>query len=313
MINNEMDLEKKENRKPLIAFLFSCVYPGLGQLYNGQLHKAVSIYIIELLLILTLFYYGIRSTFVGFVIGITMVIIFHIVVIIDSVIVSNKLNNYKLKQFNKWYFYVLFLLCIYLLNSQVFTYFESYSKNYKIPNSAMENSLLIGDHIISDQKYFDKHSVNRFDIIIYEYKNKQGNEVKRVIGLPGEKIEIINKEVFINDKSISSVFIKHIDNRILKKDQGNLTIDNNLMVSRDNFGPYYIPQNSYFVLGDNRDLSADSRYSGVVNQSEIIGKPLYIYFSLGSEPLINFREYIINKNSKKVNHIRWDRIGKEIE
>jgi signal peptidase I len=131
----------------------------------------------------------------------------------------------------------------------------------------MEPTLTIGDNLITDSKYFKKTELQRGDLVIFQYpKDPAKDFIKRVIALEGEKIEIKNKQVYINDEAIPESYKVHKD----------INVDEAI---RDNFGPALVPSDHCFVLGDNRDNSMDSRYWGSIPISNIKAKPLYIYWA----------------------------------
>jgi signal peptidase I len=166
---------------------------------------------------------------------------------------------------------------------------------YKIPSGSMEPTLLVGDHLLVLKcaygiriplvgKYLVEYSSpKRGDIIVFVYpRDPKKDFIKRVMALPGERVQIIGRTIYINGKPI--------------RDPWGVWSENDLL--RGNFGPVTVPQGHYFVLGDNRDNSMDSRYWGFVPKSNILGKALIIYWSWNGEA-----ENLWEK-------IRWLRIGK---
>lgn len=171
---------------------------------------------------------------------------------------------------------------------------------YKIPSGSMIPTLLIGDYLlvnklaygirnpIEDDFLYFKRIPERQEVVVFTYPlNKKLDFIKRVIGLPGDTVEIINKKVYVNGKPLKEPYVKFTDPEIYPKE----------ITFRDNYGPVKVPPNHIFVLGDNRDQSYDSRFWGFVPIRYIKGKALIIYFSLDS-------------NSFK---IRFNRIGKLIK
>jgi len=147
---------------------------------------------------------------------------------------------------------------------------------YKIPSGSMEPTLLIGDHILVNKflygikaPFINKTIIpisepKRGDIIVFIYPlDREKDFIKRVIGLPGEQIEIMNRKIFINGKLFDGPFGVYDKN----------SRENN------NFGPIIIPSNGLFVMGDNRDHSYDSRYWGFVPLESVKGKAVIIYWS----------------------------------
>jgi len=156
---------------------------------------------------------------------------------------------------------------------------------FKIPSSSMEPTLLIGDHILvnkfiygipvpfTDIKLVPFATPKRWDVIVFRFPlDKRKDYIKRVVGLEGDTVEVIDKKVFINGKEIEDNYGFHKDTIIFPKENQH----------RDNFGPFTVPKDSVFVMGDNRDSSFDSRFWGVVNLSEIKGKAFIIYWSWDS-------------------------------
>lgn len=158
---------------------------------------------------------------------------------------------------------------------------------YKMPSGSMKPTLLVGDHILADKFPLNLDKIERGDIIVFVYPpDPRKDFVKRVVGLPGETIEIRDRELYIDGNLLEENYVLHIDNHIFPADVN----------SRDNFGPIRVPENSLFVLGDNREASYDSRFWGFVELTKVKGKVTKIYWSWDKE------------NSQ----VRWERIGKTV-
>jgi signal peptidase I len=257
-------MDNFRKRKPILAFLLSLVTPGLGQIYNGQFKKGVSyllgfalVYIVSSFLLVK---------FYGLILYLIIMIGFFIFILIDAVRGANRLKAIALKPFNKWYIYLIIFL---LSNVVVIPLLRSTIKNniiqaYRIPSRAMEPTLLVGDHLMADMRIYKSQKPQRGDLIIFEFpKDPSKDFIKRVIGLEGEKVELINNKIYINDK-------------LLDDRWGHFTKD---YPALDTFGPVVVPKDSLFVLGDNRDNSNDSRYWGFVNVGKVRGKALYLYWT----------------------------------
>jgi signal peptidase I len=151
-------------------------------------------------------------------------------------------------------------------------------------------TLLKGDHILVDKLvYRTDKSLQRGDIIVFKYPEDETKDfIKRVIGMPGDIIEGRNKQVILNGTPLD-------DQRYTQRVDP--TVIDGAVNPRDNFGPLTVPQGSYFVLGDNRDQSLDSRFWGYVEAGKIKGKAVLIYWSWDGD------------NSR----VRWERIGKRIQ
>jgi signal peptidase I len=162
---------------------------------------------------------------------------------------------------------------VFIINAIINAYLLSYPyKSYTIPASSMEPSLRVGDRFIAEKKQYVPESLKRGDIVIFPYPDDPAREfVKRIIGLPHDKVEIVNKRVLINDQPIQEPYIQHISEEIFPQESS----------PRDNFGPVVVPSDSIFLLGDNRDSSLDSRFweNRYVKIHDIAGKPLYLYWA----------------------------------
>ena len=167
---------------------------------------------------------------------------------------------------------------------------------FKIPSGSMKQTLQIGDHILVNKfiygvriPYLRKSIIplkkpQRGDIIVFKYPvDPHKDFIKRVIGIPGDEIEIRDKKLYVNQKQVNDDYGVYTDSRILSASAR----------PRDNFGPVTVPEQSLFVMGDNRDESFDSRFWGFVDYKALNGKAFIIYWSWDKE---NFG-------------VRWDRLG----
>ncbi len=167
---------------------------------------------------------------------------------------------------------------------------------FKIPSGSMLQTLQIGDHLLvskfaygvkipfTHMMIFEREGPQHGDIIVFEFPEDPSKDfIKRVIGLPGDVIEIRDKQVFRNGVLLDEPYIQHVDR-------------SKTVPRRDNFGPVMVPENKYFVMGDNRDESYDSRFWGFVERNTIAGKALILYWSWAS-----------------LTDIRWERIGQLVE
>ncbi len=171
---------------------------------------------------------------------------------------------------------------------------------FKIPSGSMKNTILVGDHILVNKfiygtripftniKILPVRQPKRGDIIVFKYpENESVDFIKRLIGMPGDVVQVIDKVVYINGKPLTEPYTIHKDSEILPR----------ALEPRDNFGPVTVPPHEYFMMGDNRDRSRDSRFWGFLNENEILGKAMIIYWSW-------------DKNNDSV---RWGRIGRLVK
>jgi len=152
---------------------------------------------------------------------------------------------------------------------------------FKIPSGSMMNTYLIGDHLFAckfrygwqiplTKKYIKFATPKRGDVIIFKYPlDPKKDFIKRCIGLPGDTVEIINKQVYINGKKLIEPYTRFAEG------DRSLTAGQSV---RDNYGPVKIPEDCFFVMGDNRDRSMDSRFWGFLERRYIRGKALFTYW-----------------------------------
>ena len=283
-------------RNFILSGILSLLLPGLGQLYNGQLKKGIFIILINEVLawgILPVF--ELQYNFTGLFIVFTFSILVHLYAIIDAIITSIRVTQYELKAYNKSYIYFS-IIAVYIL----FSYFVDYdtylgTKSYTIPGSSNAPTLLTGDFIISDINYYKTNLPKPGEMIIYnDSDNPDIPLIKRCVGVGGQVVEIRDKQLYVdNIRFDDSSYVQYIDKRIFPNNMGEPKVFQNLG-SRDNFGPVKIPFGNYFVLGDNRDNSFDSRFSGFISKENIFGKPLFVYFSWdkGSTSIFNRTRFI---------------------
>jgi len=163
---------------------------------------------------------------------------------------------------------------------------------FQIPTGSMEPTLLVGDFLLVnklvysnpptalDKAILPRRDIRRKDIVVFKFpEDLKKDYVKRVIGLEGEKLEIKEKQVYINDQPIVESYKVHNDSRVFTKN-GYYHYDDAI---RDNFGPVVVPKGHCFVMGDNRDNSEDSRFWSFLPLDNIKGKPWVIYFSYRAE------------------------------
>lgn len=140
-------------------------------------------------------------------------------------------------------------------------------KQYRIASGAMEPALAKGDRVLMKRT----NDIRRGDLVVYQ--NKGYVVVKRAIGLAGDTIEIRDKRVLLNGAPLTEPYIRHDDPDVIP----NSPVYPEPYGSRDQFGPLRVPNDALFVLGDNRDLSNDSRYHGPVSSSDVLGRVVVIY------------------------------------
>ena len=198
--------------------------------------------------------------------------------------------EYQLKKYNRWYIYLAYwLLTAVVIQPTVEAGIKNYIiQAYKIPSGAMIPTILVGDHILVNKFIYLKNRPQRGDIVVFASpKEHKIDYVKRIVATGGDVVEIVDKKLFINGVGQDDDFATHLSPSIIPPSSG----------PRDNFGQVTIAPNNYFVMGDNRDNSYDSRFWGTVDGAKIKRKVMYLYWSWDREKT----------------QVRWDRLGKPIE
>jgi signal peptidase I len=163
---------------------------------------------------------------------------------------------------------------------------RAWSHRFQISHEAMVPALLPGDHVIAHRAAYHAAEPQRGEVVVYRYPDNNGTLfLHRVIGVPGDRIEVHNQVVSVNEEALTEPYVEHTD---VSSMSGNV---------RDNLGPVTVPPDSYFVLGDNREESLDSRFLGLISKEHILGQAMCIYWS-------------VDLSSRTP---RWDRLNQPVQ
>ena len=159
---------------------------------------------------------------------------------------------------------------------------------FKIPTGSMENNLLIGDHLLVNKFVFGPttssidrallpiRNIRRGDVVVFKYPDEPERDfIKRVIGLPGETVELRAKKVYIDGQPLDEPYVHFLQPASEAQEVTSFDV-------RERYGPVKVPDDQYFVMGDNRDNSQDSRYWGFLPAHYVKGRALMIYWSYES-------------------------------
>jgi len=197
---------------------------------------------------------------------------------------------------------------------------------YNIPSGSMKPTLLVGDFILVNKLVYKLSEPQRGDIVVFKWPvNPQIDFIKRIIGMPGDTIEVKGEKVFINGKEVPLRFISKIQedgtDKLIYEEILPNGVRHKIALYEYPFIPrkdaYYakIPEGYYFVMGDNRDNSEDSRYWGLLPRENIVGKAFFIYFS-GDIPPLESTDVNILTGFKQlflaILNPRFERIGKSL-
>jgi len=276
-------------RKPWIAGILSLIQPGLGQVYNGEIRKALPIYIIPILLIPGMIL-CLHNEFIRIFLAAYAILgsAYYFLVFIDAVRTARQFKNeYTQKKYNKTIAYIGIYLLVAALSLSISTVVKfNIIQAYKFPSGSMEPTLLIGDHILVDRSK-SARSPKRGDLIVFEYPEDPAKDfIKRVVAVGGDRVEIKDKVLYVNGNEVKESCVSHKEANMIPASQN----------PRDNYGPQVIPKDSYFVLGDNRDRSYDSRFWGAVSKDKVKGTVKNLYWSWDKEKFA----------------VRWDRVGMKV-
>jgi signal peptidase I len=197
---------------------------------------------------------------------------------------------------------------------------------FKIPTGSMENNLLIGDHLLVNKFIYGPTAsrlerlllpvkdIKRGDVIVFKFpEDPERDFIKRTIGLPGDTIELRNKKVYVNGAPLDEPYVHFLTPP--SADYQEVTSYD----VRERFGPVTVPAEQYFVMGDNRDNSQDSRYWGFLPRGHVKGKALLIYWSYESGREDYLDEGLgatIKRLGSVVTHFftktRWERLFRQI-
>ncbi len=300
-------------RRPFLALLASMVMPGLGQLYNGEATKA-------LLLFLSIGALTPISAWIALhgpeekmwliiLLCVLLTLGLYFYTVIDAFCSAKKIDDrYLLHNFNRPYIYILVFIFGYFFfyNGMASYTREQLMESFWIPSKSMLPNVLPGDLILADKRINClgcKYRVQRGDIAIFISPNDRTKlYIKRIIGLPGDQIEITGTDVRINNHSIlltsdDDKQEAHEQITLLERgDTGSYDVIWKDGTQRKNY-MLTVPNGHVYTLGDNRDSSHDSRSIGPVPLSDVVGKAKQVWFSL----------------DRQTNRVRWERIGTVVD
>lgn len=295
-----------KKRRPVVAFLLSFWLPGLGQLYNGALRRALALYGVYIVLIVAVaavFVSTFPHSFAGFAVAYVLgsvLALLPTITAVEAFIDARKAGTVALKRFNRWYVYVA--LCV-LQAAAVMAFYaidlpaRASVATYTIPNPSMLPNLRVGDYLVAAKGVYGERIPNRGEMVVFVHPRKPDlTFIKRVVGLPSDRISIRNGRLNLNGVVVArqridadpavpaargdargTIYIERLPTgaryRILEESDDS---------PQDNTPEYFVPKGHVFVLGDNRDRSIDSRMMdeiGFIPFEFLTEKPLFLYWS----------------------------------
>jgi signal peptidase I len=288
---------RTKRRRPLLAALLSLLIPGLGQLYAGRAIRALLFLTVTAFMTAVggyrllplddvfLFHRGVELL-VGLVIA---VVAFRIFAIVDAILVARRAGMAVLRAFQHWYVYVG--VCIAFVAPEFAFDRDSLRPiaNYSIPSASMVPTLMPGDYVLGPNHWFGRHQPERGGIAVYVPPDGQTTYVNRIIGLPGDRVQLRDGRLYLNGQAVprerlDGVAIPNAPDVVVYRETlptGEIYLvaergDDNPL---DNTDLVVVPPGQVFLLGDNRDGVRDSRIIGTVELERLDSRPVMVFWS----------------------------------
>jgi signal peptidase I len=288
-------------RKPSAALLFSLLSGGLGHIYCGQLGKGVALLLITAALIpvivAALFLGHAAWTYPLLVGSFVLANIVWFYAISDSFKIARRMpRDYRLKDYNRWYVYLLLIIMAFpTATSTALLLREGVCEAFVIPADSMLPTIRNGDQLLVDKRVYRREPVLRGDVVVFLSPDERRQcRIKRVVGLPGDVVEIKDGRLLVNGEKLPRV---KVDNpgqggdgeqpggQMFQEEHGTATYRIRLAAEDDqdnrdseDFAEMTVPPGHCFVLGDNRRQSKDSRDVGPIPLGDIVGRAVCIYW-----------------------------------
>ena len=294
----------KNKRRIWVAIMFSLIMPGLGQVYCGKLARGLVFNFLNILplpIVIGLFSMSNSPALMQITIAlISAAGIIQIIAIIDSAFLASQTKaDYLLKDYNKWYVYVLLVLIVtggsigsglYLRDQTI----EAFS----VPTASNYPTIIPGDRFLANKLAYRKSEPKRGDLVVFlNPEDRKMKYIKRVVAVAGDTVEIKNHELYINDQklqlcqlpdsTLDKIKTEIRDHALKGKVFKEINGDEEYKIflaqpphdkSSPDFAKITVPKYHCFVLGDNRSFSRDSRHFGSIPLATIIGRADYLYF-----------------------------------
>ena len=285
-------------RRPWLAALMSLFGSPVGQIYAGRLYRSILLWVVGSLLSIATFAiapltFGRWSIFLLLVFGVG----FSVCLTLDAYFVAKRNRHTLLVGYQRWWVYLLAYVVFAAANLLVTVTVRSFvAEAFMMNGRSMAPTLFAGERILVDKLWCSPYRLRRNDVVVFESKGP-GSALfaMRLVGLPGDKIEIVNEKVFLNGQAWAD------PHAFFERE---VTVDPALA----NFGLVEVPEDSFFVLGDNRRRANDSRFIGAIPFAGFYGKAIMVYMS--REPISpNPTDF----SYSEIGSIRWSRIGTRLD
>jgi signal peptidase I len=297
-------------RRIWLAAVLGLIWPGLGHLYAGAPMRGLVALAAWLVLIVPLNILA-RATLdfskIAVIVGIVVAVLLVALVPLDSACTARRRQEEPPTRWNRGWIYIVYVV-LFALVAQPIAIWEinhCWFRKFVIPSEAMMDTLLVGDVVIADMRKSTLFPVRRGDIVVFRAPPKpEILLMKRVIGLPGETVELRDGLLFVDGRSVDEPYVRP-DYR--ERDR------------KRNVGPVSVSQDHYYVLGDHRNQSADSRFWGFVPRSNLEGRARSIWWSYESASPVPYGNLLERQKAwlagraRVLTHARWERLGRRIE
>ena len=266
---------------------------GVGHVYSGRPARGLAAFLIYVSVsAAAVFWLSLSFSLSALLIRLSVECALIIATTVDAVRWAKAAGpEYERRRYNRWYIYLALIIAVGAFSNVYSNSVKSrIVEAFSTPTDSMAPSVISGDHVLLDKKTYRSSPPQRGDLAAFVPPPRSGmrsNFLKRIVGLPGETIEIRMKRVFINGEPLAEPYVHFLNDAEATNPER----------YGDSMGPTTIPADSYFMLGDSRDNSNDSRFWGTVSRDLIFGKARTIFFS--SDP--------------ETNKVRWERIGKSLD
>jgi signal peptidase I len=307
MTHASLSLDDIHPRRPSIAALLSLALPGLGQLYNGELNKALWLFLGFVLIgapgiTIAALYAPAAAMLPLLVASVLLTLGVWLSAIADAWLSAKKRAIYTRRE---WQVSGLYALLLIAGNAAIFSLFVDTMRRHQveafnIPSASMEPGIFKGDFLFADKRYNCPNCKGRVevgDIGIFVYPNDRTMYyIKRVIGLPGDHVTIKGREIAVNGKSLTREEVVDRERVLVTEQSGGHSwhVQWNKNATAADLD-LRVPPGQVFLLGDNRELSKDSREFGAIPLPDLVGRARQVWFS------------------KSESGVRWDRLGKVVE
>jgi len=263
---------RRPARRPWLAGLLSVLVPGLGHVYLGEMRRGVALWSGLIALFVLPAWAGFLDHFWGLAVVVAAAAALYLYVIRDATVRARRLDHFEPGPYNHGWVYLAFFL---FANTVVApgVRFVIPIQSFVTPSTSMDPTLRPGDHFVARKGSFEPEGRARGDVVAFRSPAEPAvSLVYRIVGLPGEEIEVVHQIVRIDGEPLVEPYARY-------RSAALSILPEALRERLDRFGPYRVPEGHVFVMGDNRNESYDSRFIGPVPVESIYARPLYVYWN----------------------------------